>query len=224
MFWDHDYEFTRDIFRGRYWQLQPARLAAPGSGVQIPGGFPKQAVMHVRLGDVEDTKKCLSKFTAYNCNKRQKAIYYTATVRAMMNVLPAHCFDLHVGTDGRPDSHDIVEIMANLTKMGAKPRLWTPESLDTRTTFHFMTHADILLYGTSGFGQFAAVLTKNEAARVGIPQAHAHPAAPFFFMSNTSQMREDKDVFDMKKGVEQVRENAALQAFAHECRLHLASF
>eukprot|EP00415_Alexandrium_ostenfeldii_P003173 UN3173 len=112
--------------------------------------------------------------------------------------------------------------MANLTQMGATPRLWTPESLDTLKTFHFMTHADILVYGTSGFGQFAAVLTKNATARVGIPQVREHPAAPFFFMSNTSQMREDKELFDMKMGVQQARENAALQAFAHECRRHMA--
>eukprot|EP00415_Alexandrium_ostenfeldii_P001571 UN1571 len=180
--------------------------------------------MHVRLGDVEDTQKCLLRYTSYNCNKRLKASYYAATVRAMMDVLPAHCFDLHIVTDGQPDSQDIVQIMANITEMGAKPRLWTSESLDSRTTFHFMTHADILLYGTSGFGQFAAVLTKTETARIGTPQAREHPAAPFFFMSNTSQMREAREQFDMKTGVEQVRENAALRAFANECRRHRAFF
>lgn len=226
MLWDHLFERTHASLSEHYWQSQPDKIPLPGlrgNGglLQVPGAFPRQVMMHVRLGDIENN--CSERYTRFNCNKKLKVDFYVKTVQALLEVLPARCVELSLLTDGRESSPDILQIMRNLSSTGLQaPRIWTSESMNAAETFHLMTHADILIYGSSGFSQLAAVLARPETARLGPPMPATQQVEPFWYLSNTTQVRASKDgAISMAEAVKKVSKNAAIQAFAQECRHRL---
>jgi len=227
LFWDHDFSMTHDILNKRYWQSHSQSFllpSTPGSlSLENPQSRPKrQVVVHVRLGDVES--HCLEKFTEYNCKKRLEAQTYTDTLSALLAVLPPSCIEVNLVTDGQRSSPDILYIQKNLSDAGTAPRIWTEQDLCAAKSFEFMTHADVLIYGSSGFGQLAAVLSRPVSARVGAPMPSGYNPDPLKFLANTTQLhlpRGTSDAgLDAKQAVAALAENAAIQALARHCREH----
>uniref|UniRef100_A0A7S0AE60 O-fucosyltransferase family protein n=1 Tax=Pyrodinium bahamense TaxID=73915 RepID=A0A7S0AE60_9DINO len=218
IWWEHEYDLTRNTLSERFWTVHADKVLVPGFEKEIPGAFPRQVVMHVRLGDIENN--CSARFTAYNCNKKLNVDQYILTLQALVEVLPPHCMELSLVTDGQLTSPDIVYVLKNLTNSGIpKPQVWTANQLDAEGAFEFMTHADVLVYGPSGFGQLAAVLAKNHTARLGNPMPDHFKTDPLYFLPNTTQLRVHQGgFFNMTEAVLQIRQNEAIQAYAADCR------
>lgn len=230
LFWDHDYSTTHGELRKRYWHARkPLVLPREGgsSGLEATHGKKPQLVVHVRLGDVENLDTCLKRFTIYNCRKRLEVEVYELVLSAIRTVLPASCVDINLVTDGKLDSPDIIALQQNLTGAGiAAPKVWTADMLSSAKTFELMTHADVLVFGSSGFGQLAAILARPNAARIGAPMPKGYNPWPLHYLPNTTQLvhpaefldNRSSEILDMAKARSLVSQNQALQALAASCR------
>lgn len=239
--WDHRYEETQAALSSRYWQGQSKFMEVPRlqneaqeTPSMVPGAFPKEVVMHVRLGDIETG--CSAKFTEYNCNKKLQVESYVRTLQALTSVLPGRCMHLNIVTDGTRTSPDVLSILEKLPEAGIdKARVLTAGEVSAAKSFHFLTHADVLVFGSSGFGQFAAVMARNETARLGNVMPYPHPVDPLFFKANTTQLRaqrvearrEDGSTtyhdapLNLAESRARVWKNEAIRAFAADCQRRL---
>jgi len=228
LFWDHNYTKTASLLSRRYWRshAEPLTLpAVPGSTVMASTtGKTPQVVMHVRLGDIETD--CEKHFTPYNCRKKLQVEVYEQTLGALFSVLPPSCVDVNFVTDGHRDSPDIVRLMTTITQRGLPaPKIWTGSDLSTAKTFELLTHADVLVFGSSGFGRLAAILGRPETVRIGAPQPWGFDPDPVRFLPNTTQLRPTDAylrgagnvVFDMAEARQLMAKNPALQALAGSC-------
>mmetsp|Transcript_73871 Transcript_73871/g.171346 ORF Transcript_73871/g.171346 Transcript_73871/m.171346 type:complete len:383 (-) Transcript_73871:54-1202(-) len=208
--WDHDYTLTHDILYKRYWSshggVPQFSRTKNGGGVQVS--------VHVRLGDLE--YNCSARYNLYNCQKRLGVDAYLAALRALFTVLPPSCAEVNLVTDGTRTSEDIQEISHNVTGKVSALRVYDRDALTALQSFNMLASSDVLVFGASGFGEIAAMLSRPSAARLGAPLPRAFQGGhPLEFLPNTTQLRPG---MERNASAALVAMNAAVRALAAACR------
>lgn len=181
MQWHFDYSRTHSALRRMYWQGQELQTIEHQEPGPPSTACHRNVALHIRLGDVARNrttcKVCMEKYIVPDT--------YITMLRSLKAVVPPACLRLSIITDGEEGDLEPQAVVKGAKKLGLRHPIVLDKSTLAQDAFAALTHADILVCGGSGFCRLAAVLAKDEAARVCI-QTKSHPVD---FLPNVTELQ-----------------------------------